>query len=390
MVIHIVNRAHIIPILAVAMFLSCFASAIWAKGKITNIRIGENSQHTRIVLELSEKAQEKIYIRADPYRLIVEVINTKWALRGPVLPKGLIKEMEHNRLGATQQVIFTAKSPIKLLRKFTLAPQAGFPHRLVVDIGETSSADFVSSPISQKPRPSPLTQAKSKPIRRIIVIDPGHGGVDPGASSRHVKEKDIVFFFSQELYRQLKATGRYEPRLTRNQDVYIGLRQRVEMARKQKASLFISIHADAVKRNTANGLSVYTLSEKASDHEAASLARKENRSDIIAGINFEGQPQEVTDILIDLAQRETKNLSVSFTQLLLQSAEKVTPLLERPHRFAGFRVLKAPDVPSVLVELGFLTNRKDQKKLQNKGWHRTVSKQFIKAIDAYFQQLPTQ
>ena len=218
----------------------------------------------------------------------------------------------------------------------------------------------------------------------MIVVDAGHGGVDPGASGRKAREKQVTLTFSKELVRQLRNTGKYEVYLTRSRDIYIPLRQRVNIARKHQADLFISIHADAIKRKNVRGMSIYTLSETASDKEAAALARKENRSDIIVGIDFDDQPPEVADILIDLAQRETKNLSVKFANLVVKNARGTTRLLERTHRFAGFRVLKAPDVPSVLIELGFLTNRSDEKQLLSSSWRRKIAKSLVKSVNGFF------
>ena len=196
----------------------------------------------------------------------------------------------------------------------------------------------------------------------------------------------MTLTFAREFAKQLRATGKYKVYLTRNRDIYIPLRQRVNIARKHDANLFISIHADAIKRKTVRGMSIYTLSETASDKEAAALARKENQSDIIAGIDFADQPAEVANILIDLAQRETKNLSVKFANLVVENARGKTRLLERTHRFAGFRVLKAPDVPSVLIELGFLTNRSDEKQLLSSSWRRGVAGALVRSVDAYFRE----
>ena len=218
------------------------------------------------------------------------------------------------------------------------------------------------------------------------MVDAGHGGVDPGASGRKAREKKVTLAFSKELARQLRNTGKYDVYLTRSRDIYIPLRQRVNIARKHQADLFISIHADAIKRKNVRGMSIYTLSETASDKEAEALARKENRSDIIVGIDFDDQPPEVADILIDLAQRETKNLSVKFANLVVKNARGTTRLLERTHRFAGFRVLKAPDVPSVLIELGFLTNRSDEKQLLSASWRRKIAKSLVKSVNGFFHQ----
>jgi N-acetylmuramoyl-L-alanine amidase len=182
----------------------------------------------------------------------------------------------------------------------------------------------------------------------------------------------------------LRATGRYDVYLTRDKDIFIPLRERVQIARAHNADLFISIHADSIAKNDVRGMSVYTLSETASDKEAAELARKENLSDVIAGIDFQGESKEVTGILIDLAQRETKNYSVRFAKSVVDYARHSTSLLEPTHRFAGFVVLKAPDVPSVLVELGFLTNRADERQLTSPKWRTNVANSFVKAVDRYF------
>ena len=225
-------------------------------------------------------------------------------------------------------------------------------------------------------------QAAGKPV---IVLDAGHGGVDPGALGRKAREKSVTLNFTRELAKQLRKTGKYKVYLTRNRDIYIPLRQRVNIARKHNADLFISIHADAIKRKNVRGMSIYTLSETASDKEAAALAKKENQSDIIAGIDFADQPPEVANILIDLAQRETKNLSVKFANLVVDNARGKTRLLDRTHRFAGFRVLKAPDVPSVLIELGFLTNRSDEKQLLSSAWRRKVAGAMVNSVDGFFR-----
>jgi len=289
---------------------------------------------------------------------------------------------------------------VKLQQQLQLDPSPSNPHyRLVVDFGPVVAAEFA---VKKTPRPAPLAQvpqgrvpqaqvpqgrvplARPKHEKKIIVLDPGHGGVDPGARGRALREKDIVLSFARELAAQLRASGHYQVYLTRQKDVYISLRERVRFARRKNADLFISIHADAIRKKNIRGLSVYTLSEKASDSEAAALAANENRSDIIAGIDFGDQPPEVTDILIDLAQRGTKNSSVKFANHVIDHAKHSTLLLERPHRFAGFRVLKAPDVPSVLIELGFLTNRADEKQLASAKWRRKVANAFVLAINNYF------
>ena len=185
----------------------------------------------------------------------------------------------------------------------------------------------------------------------------------------------------------LKKTGRYKVILTRKRDKYIPLRKRVAIARTSEADLFISVHADSVKNRRIRGASVYTLSENASDKEAAELARKENKSDLIFGKDLSNEDFQVANILIDLAQRETMNHSARFANILVNELRHATRVLPRTHRFAGFRVLKAPDVPSVLLELGFLSNRQDEVSLRTKKYRNKIAKAIVKSVDNYFKRI---
>ena len=236
--------------------------------------------------------------------------------------------------------------------------------------------------------PVPNRKPRARGGRRVIAIDPGHGGVDPGAIGRSgVLEKDITLRTARILKRRLERSGRYRVVLTRNRDVFIRLRDRIAIARRYDADLFISLHADSIRRAGIRGLSVYTLSEKASDKEAAELADKENKADLIAGIDLSAETPEVTDILIDLAQRETMNESVRFAAVLVQEMRRVTKLLRKTHRFAGFAVLKAPDIPSVLVEMGFLSNRQDERALRQESYRARIADSVAQAIERYFERI---
>lgn len=240
------------------------------------------------------------------------------------------------------------------------------------------------------PRPSvpKFPTVSGTPYRPLIAIDAGHGGKDPGAAGRSgTREKDITLQYALALRDALQATGRYRVLMTRRADYIVSLRGRIAKARAEGASLFISLHADAAQNGEAAGLSVYTLSETASDKEAAALATQENKADIIAGIDLSAESQDVTDILIDLAQRETKNKSIDFAHYLLDSMDGIS-LLRNPHRQAGFAVLKAPDIPSVLVEMGFLTNRQDEKRLRSAEYRERFVRNMQRGIDLYFTNYP--
>ena len=222
----------------------------------------------------------------------------------------------------------------------------------------------------------------------LIYIDPGHGGPDPGTiGTTGTYEKDVTLAMAKELQRQLLATGRYRVKMTRDSDKFVALRPRFEMARRDHADMFISLHADANPFYSARGATVYTLSENASDSEAEALAAKENKADLIDGVDLSQQNNTVTSILIDLAQRETKNRSAAFAELLVHDMGQVTLMLRNSHRFAGFAVLKAPDIPSVLIELGYLSDAQDEALLISP-LHRTkLATAMLHAIDGYYTEM---
>jgi len=239
-----------------------------------------------------------------------------------------------------------------------------------------------------------LPQMRPEPGRssvRTVVIDPGHGGDDPGAIGLSgVYEKDLTLEAARALAAALEAHSGYDVILTRDSDVFVKLADRVEFARTHKADLFISLHADSIDDVSVRGAGVYSLSETASDDEAAELAARENKADLIAGVDFVNvayDPQ-TTNILIDLAQRETKNASSEFASLLATELAETVRLRNNPHRFAGFRVLKAPDVPSVLIEMGYLSNAEEEAALRDPGFRQRFAAAVIGAIDDYFANHP--
>ena len=243
---------------------------------------------------------------------------------------------------------------------------------------------------ANRPPPSaPQAKGKKRDDRKVIVIDAGHGGVDPGAVSvTGAYEKDITLPMALALKKVLEQDGRYKAVLTRSTDVFLRLRERVEVARASGADLFISLHADSVGSpigaQAVRGASVYTLSEQASDKEAEALATKENKADIIAGVDLGGKSIDVSNILIDLAQRESMNEAARFAALLVDDLKDVVPVLDRSHRFAGFAVLKAPDIPSVLIEMGYLSNRADEQRLRSDAQRAKLAAAMRQAVDSFF------
>ena len=231
-----------------------------------------------------------------------------------------------------------------------------------------------------------ITPATALPIKKhVIVIDPGHGGNDPGAMAQSgTKEKDVVLAFAKALRQTLQATGHYEVLLTRDSDNYVKLDDRVKYARVHSAELFIAVHADKLDDHGVRGTTVYTVSDKASDFEAEALAQKENGADNIGGMNLSKQKQNVANALMSLAAKESKSEALRFAQKTVQAIEPVTELPSNPLRSAAFVVLKAPDIPSVLVELGYLSNTLDESLLASANWRTEMAAAMAKAVDSHF------
>jgi len=254
----------------------------------------------------------------------------------------------------------------------------------------TASAGWPKAPAAHETPPPPAVAApapaRGADSKRVVIVDAGHGGIDPGTLGRNgTREKDVVLSVARELRKGLEATGRYKVQLTRDGDVFIPLRERVNIARLAQADLFVSLHADSNDHRDIRGASVYTLSEDASDREAASLAEKENMSDVLAGVDLSGDNSPVASILIDLAQRDTMNRSVRFAErviTILPRATMVKPI--SPHRSAGFAVLKAPDIPATLIELGYLSNSADEAEMGKAAWREKVAASLVTAIDSHF------
>ncbi len=264
------------------------------------------------------------------------------------------------------------------------APPAAGAKPVVAETMSTASgaAGGAAPGVPSSAAPQPENELKrGKPL---IIIDPGHGGVDPGAVGESVTEKELTLAVAKALKKELEATGKFRVSLTRSKDVYLPLRERFGLARDKGADLFLSLHADSHNDPLTRGASVYTLSEKASDAEAAALAGRENKSDIIAGVDLSQQNSVVTDILIDLAQRDTKNMSTRFASLLVKELKRETMLLGNTHRYAGFAVLKAPDVPSVLVEMGYISSSKDEALLSSAKHQKRLARAIRDAIVDYF------
>ena len=373
----------------------------------SDARLAGDAKQTRFVLDLDKTIQFRAFALADPYRVIVDIPQVSFKLPPGtgIAGRGLVKAFRYGLvMPGGSRIVFDLAGPAKIAKSYVLEAANGQPPRLVLELEEVDRTTFVQllSPESRPELRPAIADANAAVVsagtaagpaqppdaRPLIVIDPGHGGIDNGtqAGGGDIMEKNLVLGFGLALRDRIEKSGKYRVVMTRSDDTFIPLNDRVKVARNQSAALFVSIHADALPRHEgdAQGATIYTLSDKASDSEAERLAEAENKSDAIGGVNLTDEPTEVADILIDLAQRETRTFSNRFARLLMGEMKTTVRMHKHPLKSAGFRVLKAPDVPSVLVELGYVSNKGDLEHLVSENWRNKTVGSMAQAIDAFF------
>ena len=410
---------------------------------VTSLRFGTHADSQRVVIELSDAAKFKTYTMEGPNRIIVDLPNFKWkvgTIQKPVT--SAITDIRHGPIGSdAARIVLETSGKALIASSFLLPSNDKQPNRIVIDFGSTAataraiadkdarphSASTVQNLAAQLPIPVHQKMNGAKPALKItktkdmdvsaiaaqsqelpeasnsdidtppvtkrngqkplIIIDPGHGGQDPGAHAANGNyEKSIVLAVGLELKKTLEDSGQYRVQMTRDRDIFIPLKDRVKFARRNGGDLFVSLHADSMPDSTVTGASVYTLSDTASDKEAEKLAERENKSDAIAGVNLANQDSDVANILIDLASRDTMNQSryLANTVVSTMPSTGVNMLSRQPHRSAGFAVLKAMDIPSILVEMGYLTNLGESNRLSSREYRAKIAQGLKKSIDAYF------
>jgi len=373
----------------------------------SDARLAGDARQTRFILDLDKTIPFRAFALADPYRLVVDIPQVSFRLPAGTgaAGRGLVKAFRYGLvMPGGSRLVFDLTGPAKITSSAMLEPANGQPPRLVLELEETDSASFLQALAAQSPPalkaavsespssapPQVAVPATTKPAsppdsRPVVVIDPGHGGVDNGTRAGEETEKNLVLAFGLALRDRLEKSGKCRVVMTRTDDTFIPLDDRVKVGRGQGAALFVSIHADYLSRGEgeAQGATIYTVSDKATDAEAERLADSENRADAIGGVNLAQEPTDVADILIDLAQRETRTFSNRFARLLMGEMKSATKLHKNPLKSAGFRVLKAPDVPSVLVELGYVSNKGDLEHLMSESWRSRTVNAMAQAIDAF-------
>jgi N-acetylmuramoyl-L-alanine amidase len=370
----------------------------------TDARLAGDAKQTRFVLDLDKAIQFRAFALADPYRVVVDIpqVSFRLAAGTGAAGRGLIKAFRYGLvMPGGSRIVFDLTGPAKIANSYVLDAANGQPPRLVLELEQVDRTSFVQSlAVDNRPELRPaiadaavvaeaavaLKPAAAPDLRPVVVIDPGHGGIDNGTQSSGESEKNLVLGFGVALRDRIEKSGKYRVVMTRTDDTFIPLADRVKIARTQSAALFVSIHADALPRREgdAQGATIYTLSDRASDAEAERLAEAENKADAIGGVNLTEEPTEVADILIDLAQRETRTFSNRFARLLMGEMKSTVRMHKHPLKSAGFKVLKAPDVPSVLIELGYVSNKGDLEHLVSENWRSRTVGSMAQAIDAFF------
>ena len=356
--------------------------------EISKIRIINISEGVRLIIESDKPIKYEVFSLKNPSRLVVDLAKIKFSDDFSLPPnKGIVKEVRFGSFNNDiSRIVFDLNKPLKNIKTKLLKPSSGKKRMLYIEL-EVNKV-ILSTKIDNKKKT--FQQSKLSKKRRTIIIDPGHGGKDPGTSYQgKLNEKDIVLNFSKVLKEKLTNNG-YRVFLTREIDKFVKLNDRVEFAKKKGADLFISIHADASNKDNVRGFSVYTLSEKKMDKEAEKVANLENKGSVFSrkgliGINLTQSRNIIEDWQIKQAFKRANRSSFEFAEILVNNVKKKSKLLNRPHRYAGFAVLKSPNYPSVLVELGFITNDKDRNNLRSKNWQSILANKFVDAINENYK-----
>ncbi len=371
---------------------------------VIDVRVSATPDRARLVVDLADKTEFALVSLSEPDRLAIDVRAATFSVPEPsgkpagegMIADYLVEQVAPDRVRTT----LTLSGPAQVQQAYMLDPFEGQPARLVVDVIPATADEFAANvardlAASTEPAAVASTPAGGSELpiatRPLVVIDPGHGGIDSGAETTGgIKEKDIVLSFALRLQELLVESGRFDVALTREDDTFLRLEERVALARTNKADLFISIHADSFQQPEIRGASVYTRDEKATDVLDKVLADNENKTDVIAGFAMPQMAPEVVDILLDLMRREMRHQSFMAAQAIVHQLEPSVELRRFPVRQADFFVLQAPDVPSVLVELGFLSNADDMANLLRGEWQDRTAGALARGISTYFDSLTTE
>ena len=387
----------------------------------TSAAVSGDAARTQLAMELSGPAAFAVFRMTNPYRVVIDLDNVEFRLPDQAgrQPRGLITSFRYGLFAAGKaRIVIDTAGPVRIDAARMKMQPGSTAARFEIDFLPTTATELAAAELAaaaqtansnqpansnqtvslnQTGEPKPLeaapapAQSRAKPV---ILLDPGHGGIDPGAQGAHGYEKDVVLAVAREIRRALLASRRYDVVMTRSTDVFISLDQRVKLSRQHQADLFVSVHADSLSQKglaqNIRGATVYTLAEKATDDRARLLAEKENAADVLAGLNVSSGPNDdqVRNILFDLVRRESANFANDFRGLLLKQLRPRLALAKEPTRSAPFKVLRQPGSPAVLIELGYMSNAEDEKLMGTPAWQRNVGDAVAKAVDDFFQRRP--
>lgn len=412
--------------LFVFLLMSLITLPAFAEVEVKSVRLGSpEAGVTRFVLELGSPADYRMFFLANPERLVLDMPSLSWPQGQTPNGVALVKGWRYGQFGEGTRIVLDLTAEVSLAAVIDLPARDGKGPRLVIDLKASTSDEFrqligrswgqrgqqtlvmasapsaivagddaaaatsVSSTTTThvgglRPPPLPERRRNFDP-RPLVVLDAGHGGVDPGAIGINgTREKDLTLAVTRQLATKLESSGNYRVALTRSRDIFIPLQERVAIARRQGADLFISLHADSAETHEAQGSTIYTLSERASDHEAARLAESENRSDQLAGLEAVAGDDGLASLLTNMSYTVSLNNSRDFSAQLAAELGRQVRMTERPQRSAGFAVLKAPDMPSALIEMGYLSNRSEAGLLTQSEHQRKLVATIERAIQKYF------
>lgn len=354
---------------------------------------------TRFFVDFDKNLSVQAFYMDKPNRIVIDLNEVVFNLgeTNKLEARGLISSVQYGRISkGRSRIVLTLLEPVEIIKASMQKRLDEDTYRFLLDMDSTDQNTFSKLMREQNLKLGTsgnvaLKGDRVKPVQKrdgrfTIVIDPGHGGIDGGAVGPNgTQEKDLVLRFAKVVRDKLKQSGPFDILMTREEDVFLSLRERLNFSRRSKADLFISIHADSLRQRFVRGSTIYTLSKKASDRVAEEMARAENAVDLVAGLALEEEADAVADILVDLTTRETKRFSQRFSSILVENLKPNIRLINNPQRSAAFGVLKAPEVPGVLIELGYLSNREDEKLLQSKDWQEKAANAISASVIDFFE-----
>lgn len=374
-----------------------FAALSAGAAQLRNLQVLGGPDGVRAVFDLDASATSNIFTLAHPDRLIVDLVGVrlKPSLKRVKFDAGVVKDVRYGHHAGALRVVFDLDRPVRP-EHFNMPPGGGYGHRLIVDLNPQGAAALATLTAAVDPgRQAAVAAAPAVPAVRlrkkeiVVAIDPGHGGKDPGARGPDgLREKTVTLAVAQKLAALIDQKPGMKAVLTRTGDYYVGLRERMVIARKADADLFISIHCNAVRDNSSvSGTEVYVLSPHgATSEQARWVANRENAADMVGGVDISDKSNQLASVLVDISQSATLDASFDLARRLMAAMGKINPLLHPVVQQAAFVVLKAPDIPSALVETGFITNRREGRRLANSHYQEQIAHALLRGVRGYFTQ----